>query len=63
MGRPIDGKGSLPRGPKLLFRAEPPAAHARRASGRRLDLGVRALNTFLTTSPRQRGKPSPDRGR
>src|ERR671912_2580408 len=55
LGRPIDGKGPLPPGPVLRpFRADPPPAHARRRVGAPLDLGVRALNTFLTTCSGQR---------
>jgi flagellum-specific ATP synthase len=55
LGRPIDGRGPLPAGPDLYpFRNEPPPAHARRRVGAPLDLGVRALNTFLTTCSGQR---------
>jgi flagellum-specific ATP synthase len=54
-GRPIDGKGPLPQGPALYpFRGEPPAAHRRERVGPPLDLGVRALNTFLTCCRGQR---------
>jgi flagellum-specific ATP synthase len=55
LGRPIDGKGPLPAGGMTYpFRAEPPAPHARRRVAEPLDLGVRALNTFLTTCRGQR---------
>jgi flagellum-specific ATP synthase len=55
MGRPIDGKGPLPPGPSPTpFRNTPPPAHARRRVGSPLDLGVRALNTFLTCCRGQR---------
>jgi flagellum-specific ATP synthase len=55
MGRPIDGKGPLPEGPALYpFRNDPPAAHKRRRVGEPLDLGVRALNAFLTCCRGQR---------
>jgi flagellum-specific ATP synthase len=55
LGEPIDGKGPLPPGPSpMLLRASPPAAHARRRVGAPLDLGVRALNTFLTCCRGQR---------
>ncbi len=55
MGEPIDGKGPLPLGPSPYpFRNPPPPAHARRRVGGPLDLGVRALNTFLTCCRGQR---------
>jgi flagellum-specific ATP synthase len=55
LGRPVDGLGPLPQGAALMpFRREPPPAHARRRVGAPLDLGVRALNTFLTLCVGQR---------
>ena len=55
MGQPIDGLGPLPAGPSpYTYRNMPPAAHARMRVGQPLDLGVRALNTFLTVCRGQR---------
>jgi flagellum-specific ATP synthase len=55
MGEPIDGKGPLPPGTSPApFRNAPPPAHARRRVGAPLDLGVRALNTFMTCCRGQR---------
>ncbi|HEX4043549.1 MAG TPA: flagellar protein export ATPase FliI [Xanthobacteraceae bacterium] len=55
LGEPIDGKGALLLGPSPYpFRNTPPLAHARRRVGSPLDLGVRALNTFMTCCRGQR---------
>src|ERR1700679_1832882 len=55
LGEPIDGKGALLFGPSpFSYRNTPPLAHARRRVGSPLDLGVRALNTFVTCCRRQR---------
>jgi flagellum-specific ATP synthase len=55
LGEPIDGKGPLLLGPSpYAFRNTPPLAHQRRRVGAPLDLGVRALNTFLTCCRGQR---------
>jgi flagellum-specific ATP synthase len=54
LGRPLDGKGVLPRGVKRQVRAGPPDAISRARLGPRLDLGVRALNLFTTCRQGQR---------
>src|SRR5438128_3598100 len=55
MGEPIDGKGPLEQGPSPMpYRNLPPPAHSRQRVGAPLDLGVRALNTFLTCCRGQR---------
>ncbi len=55
MGNPLDGKGPLLRGGiPYLLRADPlPAAKRARVQGK-MDMGVRAINTFLTTCRGQR---------
>lgn len=55
MGNPIDGKGPLPKGTDayLLRASPPPAADRQRVKGK-LDLGIRAMNTFLTCCSGQR---------
>ncbi len=54
-GEPIDGRGPPVQGPSPYpFRSPPPLAHARRRVGAPLDLGVRALNTFVTCCRGQR---------
>ena len=55
MGRPIDGKGPLPQGGHPVpLRNTPPPPHSRQRMGKQLDLGVRAVNTFLATCRGQR---------
>jgi flagellum-specific ATP synthase len=55
MAEPIDGGPPLPAGPQPYpFRNAPPPAHARQRVGAALDLGVRALNTFVTCCRGQR---------
>jgi flagellum-specific ATP synthase len=55
MAEPIDGKGPIDYGVSPVpYRNMPPPAHSRRRVGAPLDLGVRALNTFLTCCRGQR---------
>ena len=55
LGEPIDGKGPLPVGPVgYPLRAAPPPPHQRLRVGAKADLGVRAINTFLTCCRGQR---------
>lgn len=55
LGEPIDGKGPLKKGPTPYFihNQPPPAASRNRVAGK-ADLGVRAINTFLTVCKGQR---------
>ncbi len=55
LGEPIDNKGPLPAGDHpVLLRNPPPQANKRQRVGGKIDLGVRALNTFLTCCLGQR---------
>ncbi len=55
MGNPIDGKGPLIRGGMPYpLRTNPLPAAARARVGTKMDMGVRAINTFLTTCRGQR---------
>ena len=50
-----DGKGPLPQGTTAYsLKAQAPTAHARNRVGGKLDLGVRALNAFVTCCKGQR---------
>jgi flagellum-specific ATP synthase len=55
LGEPVDGLGPLPMGtvPQAI-RNTPPPAHTRKRVEGKLDLGIRALNTFLTCCRGQR---------
>jgi flagellum-specific ATP synthase len=55
MAEPIDGKGPLVQGAKPIpLRNIPPPPHSRQRIGAKLDLGVRAVNNFLSTCEGQR---------
>jgi len=55
LGEPIDNKGPLPVGDNPHpIRNTPPPAHTRKRVSGKLDLGVRAINTFLTCCRGQR---------
>ncbi|MGQ9368849.1 flagellar protein export ATPase FliI [Azospirillum sp. A39] len=55
LGEPVDGKGPLPKGTRPVpIRNTPPSAHTRQRVGQKIDLGVRAINTFLTCCRGQR---------
>ncbi len=55
MGEPLDGRGALLTGAVAYpIRNAPPPAHSRRRVAGKLDLGVRALNTYLTCCRGQR---------
>jgi flagellum-specific ATP synthase len=54
-GAAMDGKGALPQGPRAYpLKAPPPLATSRARVGEKLDMGVRALNTFTTCCAGQR---------
>ncbi len=54
-GQPIDGRGPLPLGPHPYpVRGSPPPPHRRGRVSGKIDLGIRALNAFLTCCKGQR---------
>jgi len=54
-GEPIDGKGPLSVGKKSYpIRNSPPPSHTRQRVGGKVDLGIRAMNTFMTCCQGQR---------
>lgn len=54
-GEPVDGKGPLPVGNVgYPIHRSPPPAHKRKRVGGKMDLGVRAMNAFLTLCQGQR---------
>jgi len=55
LGEPVDGLGPLPKGEiGIPIRNSPPPAHTRQKVRGKLDLGIRAVNTFLTCCRGQR---------
>jgi flagellum-specific ATP synthase len=54
-GQPMDGKGPLPQGTMAYpIKAAPPPAIQRGRVGKKLDLGIRAMNAFTTCCAGQR---------
>lgn len=55
LGQPVDDKGILPKG-NLAYdiKGQPVPAHERDLVGERIDLGVRAINSFITCCKGQR---------
>ena len=54
-GEPIDGKGPLPNGNMACqLHSSPPKAHLRRRVAGKMDMGIRAINAFLSCCHGQR---------
>lgn len=54
-GNPIDGKGPLIRGNQPChFHNNPPQAHTRKRVGKKVNIGIRAINAFLSCCEGQR---------
>jgi flagellum-specific ATP synthase len=55
LGEEVDDKGMLIRGKEpYLLKASPPSAHKRVAVGQKMDVGVKAINSFTTCCEGQR---------
>lgn len=55
LGDPLDKLGFLPQGSTAIpLKRSPPPAHARQRISKRIDVGIKAINTFLTTCEGQR---------
>lgn len=55
LANPIDDQGALKKGPlPMVIQGNPPSAHKRAIVEERIDVGVRAINTFLTICKGQR---------
>lgn len=55
LGQPVDGKGPLKQGAHPVpLKNNPPSAHTRTRMGEKLDLGVRAVNSFTPICQGQR---------
>ena len=54
-GNPLDGKGPLLKGNQpCYFQNTPPSAHQRKRVGKKVNIGIRAINTFLSCCEGQR---------
>lgn len=54
-GNPIDGKGVLVKGNQACYlQNSPPQAHTRKRVGKKVNIGIRAINTFLSCCEGQR---------